>query len=115
MESGSTMAGADAVDGNRATRWASGSGDPQSPAVNLGQTRTLTQVELDWETAYASSWQIQVSPDGSRWQTIASSTTGRGGDVQVPLSGSGRWVRVLGTVRGTQFGYSLWEFGVYGQ
>ncbi|WP_329137520.1 discoidin domain-containing protein [Streptomyces sp. NBC_01476] len=116
VEAGSTMVGADAVDGNRDTRWASGSGDPQSLAVDLGQTRTLTQVELDWETAYASSWQIQVSPDGtSSWQTIASSTAGRGGDVQVPVSGSGRWVRLLGTVRGTQFGYSLWEFGVYGQ
>ncbi|MFC4033351.1 discoidin domain-containing protein [Streptomyces polygonati] len=116
VESGSTMSGANAVDGNRATRWASGSGDPQSLAVDLGQTRTLTQVELNWETAYASSWQLQVSPNGSSaWQTIASSTTGRGGDVQVPVSSSGRWVRVLGTVRGTQYGYSLWEFGVYGQ
>jgi endo-1,4-beta-D-glucanase Y len=30
------------------------------------------------------------------------------------LSGSGRYVRVYGTARGTAWGYSLWEFEVYG-
>jgi hypothetical protein len=27
---------------------------------------------------------------------------------------SGRYVRLLGTQRGTAYGYSLWEFEVYG-
>jgi hypothetical protein len=30
------------------------------------------------------------------------------------LSGTGRYVRVYGTARGTPWGYSLWEFAVYG-
>jgi uncharacterized protein (DUF305 family) len=30
------------------------------------------------------------------------------------VSGSGRYVRLLGTQRATQYGYSLWEFQVYG-
>jgi hypothetical protein len=30
------------------------------------------------------------------------------------VTGSGRYVRVNGTARATQYGYSLWEFGVYG-
>ena len=30
------------------------------------------------------------------------------------LSGTGRYVRMYGTQRGTQYGYSLWEFEVYG-
>jgi hypothetical protein len=30
------------------------------------------------------------------------------------VSGSGRYVRMYGTQRTTQYGYSLWEFGVYG-
>jgi lysophospholipase L1-like esterase len=116
VEAGSTLVAANATDGNRTTRWASAAADPQSLTVDLGQTRTLTQVELDWEAAYAAAYQIQVSPDGvSQWQTIASSTTGHGGDVWVPVSGTGRWVRLLGTTRGTPYGYSLWEFGVYGQ
>jgi hypothetical protein len=30
------------------------------------------------------------------------------------VSGSGRYVRMYGTKRATQYGYSLWEFQVYG-
>jgi hypothetical protein len=30
------------------------------------------------------------------------------------VSGSGRYVRMYGTQRATQYGYSLWEFQVYG-
>jgi hypothetical protein len=29
------------------------------------------------------------------------------------LSGTGRYVRMYGTVRGTQWGYSLWEFQIF--
>jgi hypothetical protein len=29
------------------------------------------------------------------------------------VTGSGRYVRLTGTQRGTGFGYSLYEFGVY--
>jgi hypothetical protein len=32
----------------------------------------------------------------------------------IPLSGSGRYVRLYGTARGTGYGYSLWEFQVFG-
>ena len=30
------------------------------------------------------------------------------------LSGTGRYVRIYGTARGTQWGYSIWELEVYG-
>jgi hypothetical protein len=32
----------------------------------------------------------------------------------VDVSGSGRYVRMYGTTRATGYGYSLWEFQVYG-
>ena len=32
----------------------------------------------------------------------------------LPVSGSGRYVRMYGTARGTPYGYSLWELQVYG-
>jgi hypothetical protein len=42
-------------------------------------------------------------------------TNGDGGvDDLAGLSGTGRYVRILGTRRGTPWGYSLWEFEVYG-
>src|SRR5690606_1423473 len=65
--------------------------------------------------AYGSSYQIQVSPNASTWTTIYNTTTGNGGiDDLTGLSGTGRYVRMYGTQRGTQWGYSLWEFEVFG-
>ena len=50
----------------------------------------------------------------SNGSTFQSTTTGNGGiDDLTGLSGSGRYVRVYGTVRATQYGYSLWDFEVY--
>ena len=69
---------------------------------------------LSWETAYGSAYQIQVSTNGSTWTTIYSTSNGDGGTDDLGVSGSGRYVRMYGTTRGTQWGYSLLEFEVYG-
>jgi hypothetical protein len=71
-------------------------------------------VTLNWETAAATAFGIQTSNDGTNWTTIYSTTTGAGGNQTLNVSGSGRYVRMNGTQRTTQYGYSLWEFGVYG-
>ncbi len=105
---------ADAVDGNTGTRWSSAFADPQWIEVDLGSTASISQVVLQWETAYASAFQIQTSPDGSTWTSIYSTTTGTGGTQTLNITGSGRYVRMYGTTRATQWGYSLWEFQIYG-
>jgi hypothetical protein len=102
-----------AVDGNTATRWSSGFSDPQWLQVDLGSSQTICEVTLAWEAAYATAFQIQVSPDGTNWTTVYSTTTGTGGTQTVSVSGTGRYVRMDGTARATAYGYSLWEFGVY--
>ncbi len=111
----SGVAASYAVDGSLSTRWGSAFSDPQWIYVDLGATHSITEVKLTWETAYGKAYQIQVSNDASTWTTIYSTTTGDGGvDDLTGLSGSGRYVRMYGTVRGTGYGYSLWEFAVYG-
>src|SRR6202034_2598578 len=112
-ENGGTPA-ADAVDGNTGTRWSSAFSDPQWLEVDLGSSQAICQVTLDWENAYATAFQIQTSPDGTNWTTIYSTTSGTGGTQTLNVSGTGRYVRMYGTARATQYGYSLWEFGVYG-
>jgi F5/8 type C domain/Beta-1,3-glucanase len=102
-----------AVDGNTGTRWSSAFSDPQWLQVDLGSSQTICEVTLDWEAAYATAFQIQVSADGTNWTTIYSTTTGTGGTQTLSVSGTGRYVRMYGTVRATPYGYSLWEFGVY--
>ncbi|HXA61338.1 MAG TPA: glycoside hydrolase family 3 C-terminal domain-containing protein [Streptosporangiaceae bacterium] len=103
-----------AVDGNTATRWSSAFSDPQWIQVDLGTTATISQVVLTWETAYASGFQIQTSADAASWTTIYSTTAGTGGTQTLNVTGTGRYVRMYGTVRATGWGYSLWEFQVYG-
>ena len=104
-----------AVDGNAGTRWSSVFADPQWIRVDLGATAAIDQVELTWEAAYGRSFQIQVAagPDGP-WQTIYETTTGAGGTQTLAVTGSGRYVRMYGTARGTGYGYSLWELKVFG-
>ena len=69
---------------------------------------------LNWEAAYGKAYQIQTSNDATNWTTIYSTTSGTGGVETLNISGSGRYVRMYGTQRATQYGYSLWEFQVYG-
>jgi hypothetical protein len=103
-----------AVDGNTGTRWSSQFSDPQWLEVDLGATASISQVVIQWETASAKAYQIQVSPDATNWTSIYSTTTGPGGTETLNITGTGRYIRMYGTARNTQYGYSIWEFQVYG-
>ncbi|KAA2254129.1 glucose dehydrogenase [Solihabitans fulvus] len=111
-----TYAAGKAFDGDTATRWASKEGhDPEWVSVDLGATAQITRVVLNWEAAYAKAYQVQTSPDGVTWTSIYTTTAGKGKVEQLTgLSGAGRYVRMYGTKRGTAYGYSLYEFQVYG-
>lgn len=96
------------------TRWASNWSDNQWWRVDLGTAQPVRRVSLRWENAYAASYAIQLSTDGSTWQTVWSTTTGRGGIITASFpTTNARYVRVAMTKRGTIFGYSLWDVGVY--
>ncbi|MEV6302977.1 discoidin domain-containing protein [Actinoplanes sp. NPDC051861] len=113
-QEGADVVPANAFDGNDGTRWSSQFADPQWIRVDLGASFTITQVVLKWETAYGKAYQIQTSPDGNAWTTIHTQANGTGGTETINLTGSGRYVRLNGTARGTGYGYSLWEFQVFG-
>ena len=83
--------------------------------IDLGASRSITHVKLTWEAAYGKAYAIQTSTDRSTWKNIYTTTTGNGGtDDLTGLSGTGRYLRLFGTARGTEWGYSLWELRVYG-
>jgi hypothetical protein len=108
------FAAANAVDGNASTRWGSAFTNNEWIYVDLGSTATISRVVLNWEAAYGSGYQIQVSNNATTWTTIFTTTTGNGGADDLTVLGSGRYVRMLGTARATQWGYSLFEFQVFG-
>ena len=105
-----------AVDGSGTTRWASAQGvDPQWIQLDLGRSTDLCQVVLTWQNSYAKAFSIEVSTDGqSGWTSLYSTATGTGGTQTIPVTGTGRYIRMVGTVRATGYGYSLYEFAVYG-
>ncbi|GAA3771265.1 discoidin domain-containing protein [Plantactinospora mayteni] len=112
---GGAFAASAAVDGNTGTRWSSAFSDPQWIQVDLGASATISQVVLRWEAAYGRAFQIQVSENASSWSNVYTTSTGTGGTQTLNVSGTGRYVRMYGTARGTGYGYSLWEFEVIGE
>jgi hypothetical protein len=113
-ESAATPASA-ATDGNLGTRWSSAFSVPQWIQVDLGASRALTRVDLTWEAAYATAFTIQSSQDGTSWTTQQAVTAGGGGKQSIPLTGTGRYVRLNATAKNTGYGISLWELEVFGE
>ena len=103
-----------ATDGDPGTRWSSASSDPQWLEVDLGSPQNICSLGIEWEAAYATAFSLQVSNDNSTWTTVYSTTSGTGGNETFPVSVSARYVRMYGTARATQFGYSIFELQVYG-
>jgi hypothetical protein len=102
-----------AVDGDPGTRWSSAFNDPQWISVDLGRPWLVTQVVLRWEAAYGVEYDLAVSLDGSTWRTVWRTGEGAGGvrDVRIAATPA-RFVRMTGTRRVGQYGYSLWELEV---
>lgn len=116
---GSSVEGAFApglvTDGLLDTRSSTDYSDPQWLVVDLGAVFTINQVILRWEAAFGDEYDIQAW-DGSAWQTAYHQTLGDGGidDISLPQEVATRYVKMNGTHRGAEWGYSLWEFEVYG-
>lgn len=111
----SSYPASNAFDGNTTgTRWSSQFSDPQYIFVDLGAQYSLCQVQLIWESAYATAFNIDVSNDSITWTTV-SSVTGNTSQVNtLSISATARYVRMYGISRATPYGYSLFEFQVYG-
>ncbi|GIM93431.1 discoidin domain-containing protein [Paractinoplanes toevensis] len=102
-----------AVDGDMASRWSSGFADPQWIKVDLGAVWAISDVRLAWEHAYAVSYRVDLSLDGSHWSTVYRTTAGTDGIRDVPVARvPARYVRVYGIKRVSQYGYSLQELEV---
>lgn len=106
-------------DGSLTTRFGSKRGvDPGWIYVDLGETKTIDEVRLFWEAAYGKSYRIQIADDPSdeaNWRDVYSTTTGKGGLETITFDEvEARYVRMYGTIRATIYGYSIWEFEVYG-
>ena len=105
-----------AVDGDTTSRWSSRWSNNEWIYVNLDSTFDVSSVLLNWETAFGTSYNIDVSLDGHNWETIFEERDGNGGidSIAFDQTKKARFVRMFGLQRATEFGFSLWEFEVRG-
>ncbi|MFI9155821.1 discoidin domain-containing protein [Streptomyces sp. NPDC053367] len=122
------------------SRWSSDWNTDRWVSVDLGAPSVIDTVELYWEAAYAVDYELQVSDDNRTWRTVyrpsatevaarradvkaPGDAAGRRDTVRLPQPATGRYVRMLGKERRSfynpapytaQFGYSLYEFEVWG-
>jgi hypothetical protein len=109
-----TLAPQYAVDGNTGTRWSSAHNEPNWITFDLGSVQPITRVKLNWEAAYGSAYTIQLSNNNSTWTDAYSTYGGTGGVEDLNVQGTARYVRMNGLTRATPYGFSLWEFEIYG-
>ncbi|MBN1246080.1 MAG: discoidin domain-containing protein [Anaerolineae bacterium] len=110
---GAGLEGSNAVDGRLGTRWSSVFTDPQTLTVDLGTVQPIARIVLQWEAAYGREYKLHVSEDGEAWADIIHVTDGDGGEDDHIVATAGRYVRLTGLKRGTQWGYSLYEMWVF--
>jgi hypothetical protein len=105
-----------ATDGGAGSRWESDHRDPQWIYVDLGRKEKIQTVVLKWEVACAKEYQLQISDDARKWQTVHATVDGKGGTEEISLKSlTARYVRLYGIKRATQYGYSIYEIEVYGE
>ncbi|MFB7813398.1 S-layer homology domain-containing protein [Paenibacillus chitinolyticus] len=109
------------IDGNLFTRWSSAYDDASWMIVDLGKSQTINKIQIGWETA-AEKFKLLVSEDKQTWTNV------KGGDTILSSAGKldtidfqpvkARYVKFQGVERkpvdGTKYGYSIYEFEVFG-
>lgn len=109
-----------AIDGNVSTRWESVQGvDPQTFTIDLDTVRKVKQINILWENASARDYSIEVSTDGVNYTQAAEAfgmneMQNRNDTILLNNMVSARYIKITGTARTTDYGYSIYEVGVFG-
>ena len=84
-------------------------------SVDLGDYYNVNEIKLNWEGTGAEEYKLQVSLDGETWTDITHAQHSNGGIETYNYNGvTARYVKMQGIKPNSIYGYSLWEFEVYG-
>jgi len=121
IESSTTSRGSvvasNANDNNLSTRWSSNFNDSEWVQIDLGSLHKIYSIYLTWEVSSAKDYTIQTSDDGKKWYNAVNKKnmqTGSRVDL-LEIKKVCRYVKLLCKSRTTKYGYSLYEFAVYGE
>ncbi len=105
---------ANAIDENPATRWSSNFSEPQWLMIDLGKICDVDKMAITWETAYATSYNIEVSTNKDSWTEIYSTQEGKGNTETVSFKPQkARYIKINCLRRKGQWGFSIWDVLVY--
>lgn len=111
------------------TRWGTNGddGDPQYIVVDMYCEYHIKEIDIAWEAASARDYEVLVSEDGENYTKVAhivgartdiivetASWGNRCDKIVLPSQVEARYVKINGLKRCTNYGYSIWDIGVYG-
>lgn len=106
-------------DGNPGSRWESASKDPQYWQWNMAEAQTFNRIKIVWEGAYAKTFNIKAG-DACDDLAVIASVEGQSlagfpytQIIELEESVTASSIQFEGLERGTNYGYSFWEFDVY--
>lgn len=115
-EKNETFYAKNAIDQDPGTRWSSNFNEPQWLIMDLGEVYDVDRVIIGWESAYAASYNIEVSTDKKSWTEVYSTQEGKGRTETVSFKPQkARYVKINCLKRKGQWGFSIWDIMVYGK
>ena len=106
-----------AFDGNQFSRWESQSSDSQWIMIDLEKNYTISDMIIHWEGANAKKYIIESSHNGTDWRLVMQKENMPNMaryDRMYELSFNARYIRLTGIERNTAYGYSIWEWQIFG-
>ena len=104
-----------AIDASDGSRWASEARDNEWIYVDLGQPTEIASIALNWESAHAKAYKLLISDDATDWKEIYVNEDSKGGLEEIKIKPvRTRYVKMQGLKCATMWGYSLFEFELYG-
>lgn len=105
-------------DGLSSTRWESKHVDDSWWTVDLGKEYHITHVEIDWETAYALEYKIEIANDREFSDAVeivhVKNSPGKNEVLTADFTQKGRYVRLTCLQRAGRYGCSFWEIRLFG-
>lgn len=105
-----------AVDGNTTeTRWSSKYNNNEWLQVDLGEVQNINEVNIYWEPACGKQYKILTSVDGVNYKEVYHENNGQPGLKKIKFDTTeARYVKMQGIEKTGIYGYSIYEFEVYG-
>ena len=103
------------LDNDPSTRWSSAPTDSAWLMIDLQKQYAIKKIVLEWESSFATAYDITGSQDGKTWNSLASVSNGDGQTDTLEFNPSQvRYIRINNKRRfDSKFGYSLYEVKVY--